>query len=261
MRKKHNKYSIECSYSIDKKYINIYHKKSNTNWLVNNLPAVESILKSNCTHFIYEKNANKRLRVMLTYNGKSNGKLKPYFAPLMYFCYRQGVNAKNLHNLLPKRIKELKKEELTIDHLDANKYNNTIYNLIPMHRIDNLKKSTKSKRFKGIFGLILANDGERIRVQFTYLANAKKGDLKAMRWYCETPEELNELINYLLVNKWKLRQQRIGEPNDNQLYTVTERCQFTALFCRIQPTMIMPELQRALAELPIEKFTKWEIKK
>lgn len=241
------KKSTIISFLNGKTLIDVYHVLSGTHWIVSNTPTVKSILNSKNTHFVF--NTNKRLRTFISYNGNYDKYRKPYFAPVIYACYHENLTAKNFYKKIPLLLDYWRKNDLHIEHLDGNKYNNTIFNLSLMKQEDNQKKRFAEKHFKGIFHLLQAYDGEGYKVQLTYISNVRRREIKAIKYYCDTPEELNRLIKYLKANKWKVRENREGIEIENTYFVSGD------FFPKLKFNSDTFTMQKDLAYTPKKEFT------
>lgn len=239
---------ITYTISEDKKIIDIHHLKSNTHWYVTNTPNVLSILKSNKTHFTY--NNNGRLRLYISYGGKYR-KEQPYFSDIIYSCYHKGVNAKSIYKLIP-YFSEWWNKDKHIDHLDENKYNNCIYNLSSMSLNNNNRKRKIRKVFKQIFNLTTAFDGDKYRIQFSYLNN--KGVIRSIRIICKNDTEFIETIEYIIKNKWQIYRTHKGVVNNSDMYSTTGKFPFIPI---IKANYTMPYLQEMLVNMPLNDFIEW----
>lgn len=136
----------------------------------------------------------------------THSNLHAYFHHIVFCYYYRGLNKSNYIEVLTRFRNELSASNLNIDHLQDGNFNNRKWNLSIMSKSYNSQKRSVERRFKGIFDIVSACDGNGYRVQFTYL---NKG-IYTNRYYCDTPDELNKLLKYLKNYKWVLRKSREG---------------------------------------------------
>lgn len=144
---------IRNSIRINKQegYINILHKASSTNWVVSNTATVRDILNKEGLYFECD---TKTKRPKIDIYCRDGTRAYKNFAPMVYACYRQNMS----NDTAIKEFAARKHGNNTIDHLDEDVYNNTVYNLAPMLRTNNSSKEGVPPKFKHIFSLTQAYD-------------------------------------------------------------------------------------------------------
>ena len=187
--------------SID--YIELWHHKQKNGLLyATNTKEMFNILVSNKLHIT--KNDNERLRVRTSHGTNYHSGIQPYLHQIAYACYYCGLTAQTLIGGMRKLLLEWRKQDMTIDHLDSDKNNNCKENLSLMTKQQNSYKGKKTERFHGVFGLVCAYNGERYLLELSYLT--KYRGIYCKRYSCENADELNQCIDYLLENKWRIRE-------------------------------------------------------
>lgn len=143
-----------------------------------------TILRSGKTYYTnYDKGFYELMKSGIFTGAQTNGKSKgdylkftctntrfsPYFHHIVFCYYYRGLRKDNYIEVLRQFSNELSTNELNIDHLQDGIYNNRKWNLSLMPKTVNSQKSHIDKRYKHIFDIVSAYDGEGYRVQFTYL--------------------------------------------------------------------------------------------
>ncbi len=180
--------------------------------------------------------------------------VKAYFHHIVFCYYYRGLTQNNYIDVLTAFSEEISRGNLNVDHLQNSVFNNRKWNLSLMTKVENSQKVKLNKRFKDIFDLVLSFDGEGYRVQLTYF---NKG-IRCVRYYCNTPDELNRLCRYLQENKWKLRKAKAGVAQADNLYFASGDFEnyFSRHFFYIATSNEIIDAQRKLLEMDKIKFCK-----
>lgn len=136
---------------------------------------------------------------------KGKAPLDVYFHHIVFCFYYRGLNIENCYTVLKRFGKELKREKLCVDHLHENIRNNQKENLSLMTRGENGRKiSVRNSRFNTLFRVVISYDGNHYRVQFTYLGNIRKHELRNALFYCSTPQQLLDCLSYFKKTNGRL---------------------------------------------------------
>ena len=118
-----------------------------------------------------------------------------------------------------------------------------------------MQKRHFDKRFKNIFDIVSAYDGEGYRVQLTYL---NKG-IRAVRYYCDTPNDLNALYRYLKAHKWELRKAKAGVQLSDSFYSSSGDFEnyYSNTFPQLVPNEEIHGMQRHLVKMRKNAFSQY----
>ena len=231
----------------DGNILNILLKLYNKNLIISNTDNIKKFLELEGI-YIYFDPRDSRPKANLKFE---NIRKHITLAKILYYVYHYdgNISKETIRNFLSDIT------DLEIDHLDEDKLNNTVYNLAPMTKSQNLAKLNLPRRFKYRFALTLCNDGQRCRAELLYLTGFDR--LYSAKFFFDSPDDLVSCLKWLVRDRgrWKLRSRRYG-------VKVTDRTQYTTDYslwsgCRIIPLVPMYERQKALAELPLTEFERW----
>lgn len=114
------------------------------------------------------KNGNNRLE--FNYGSK---KIKIYAYDLAYGCYHGYIKAETFLKDMKAFIEYKRGEDLTVDHLIDNRYNNTVYNLSLMTKKENASKNNIIGRVTSPNRLVCAYVGGEYRIELLTKGNGK----------------------------------------------------------------------------------------
>ena len=237
---------------------------------VNDTDMYITILRSGKTYYTnYDKGFYDLMKSGVFTGAQTNGKSKgdylkftctntrfaPYFHHIVFCYYYRGLRKDNYIEVLRQFSNELSTNDLTIDHLQDGIYNNRKWNLSLMPKTANSQKSHIDKRYKHIFDIVSAYDGEGYRVQFTYL---NKG-IRAVRYYCDTPNDLNALYRYLKAHKWELRKAKAGVQLSDSFYSSSGNFEnyYSNTFPQLVPNEEIHGMQRHLVKMRKTAFSRY----
>lgn len=249
--------TIERNYKVehDNNYLYISIIRNGKKYITNYDPALETIMKSGIFTGATTNGGKSGDYLKFRY-AKGKAPLDVYFHHIVFCFYYRGLNIENCYTVLKRFGKELKREKLCVDHLHENIRNNQKENLSLMTRGENGRKiSVRNSRFNTLFRVVISYDGNHYRVQFTYLGNIRKHELRNALFYCSTPQQLLDCLSYIKKNKWEIRKNKCGElTHDKDSFIIDNNQSFP----KIKMTEDIPMIQQNLSKYPLEKFKKWE---
>lgn len=249
MKDKVNNYAV----SNDGKYLYITLLKNGKTYYTVYSEGIEHIMKSG----IFKSGNTNKKDGYLKFKYRCNNKRKNVYFHHLVFCYHyRGLTTENYLSVLGNFRKELKDRKSSIDHLIPDLHNNCIFNLSLMSCSENSKKKKTERHFKSLFKIISAHDGVRYRVQITYITRSRlrQKEVKTLRYYCYTPESLNNLYEYLKAEKWQIRANREGIEADTNIYHIVGKYPYVA---RIISQYQDRDIQRQLFDLSLDNFKEW----
>ncbi len=238
---------------------------------VNETDMYITILRSGKTYYTnYDKGFYELMKSGIFTGAATNGNSKgdylkftctktdyaPYFHHIVFCYYYRGLRKDNYIDVLQQFSNELSKSNLNVDHLQDGVYNNRKWNLSLMPKSNNSQKVHLEKRFKNIFDISSAFDGNGYRVQFTYLNK----DIWAIRYYCDTPADLNALYRYLKTHKWELRKANVGVRLCDNFYSTSGDFEnyYSKSFQQIIPSEEISSMQEHLAKMRKNAFFRYK---
>lgn len=251
MKDKVNNYTI----SNDGKYLYITLLKDGETYYTVYSEGIEHIMKSG----IFTGGTTNKKDGYLKFTYRCNNKAIGVYFHHIVFCYHyRGLTTENYPLILGRFRKELKdyagNKINCIDHLQPDLKNNCIFNLSLVPFSENLRKKKTERRFRDIFKIVSAHDGELYRVQFTYITRLRQKEVKTLRYYCYTPESLNNLYEYLKAEKWQIRANREGIKADTNVYYIVGKYPYVP---RIISKYHDRDIQMQLLNLSLDNFKEW----
>lgn len=186
-------------------YIFLHHKKSGSCFFCN---YEEELFRLLCHHRIiwgYQKDLG-RLQATVIRKKRKMKKFSFGLHTLIYAYYHYNARYNNFVGAIRRLQRDFAKDGYTIDHLDNNQANNTMWNLSPMLKCENSEKHNFMSRVRYPFFLFAVYTGESYRLLSGRVHETERGlidpEFDAAFIKCATPKALVSYIKQFMDATW-----------------------------------------------------------